>query len=226
MVVTRAREQAGVLTSRLAELGASVIEAPAIAIRPARSWKLPKLDRYWGVVFTSANAVDPFFNRLRDARKLAGRRVLVIGSGTAKAVRARSISPDFVSPVQTVEHLAGEIAKRLPAGARLLHPCGNLANPLLRERFRCDDVVVYRIEAGRGAFPTQGILGSDLITFASSETVRRFAEAGDGPVRKVPTACIGPVTARTARAAGFRVAATAKPHTIDGLVRAVRKVFR
>jgi len=37
--------------------------------------------------------------------------------------------------------------------------------------------------------------------------------------------CIGPVTAREARTRGLRVAAVAKPHTIEGLVVALERVF-
>jgi uroporphyrinogen III methyltransferase/synthase len=37
----------------------------------------------------------------------------------------------------------------------------------------------------------------------------------------VQAACIGPVTAKAAREAGFRIVAVADPHTTDGLVRAL-----
>jgi uroporphyrinogen-III synthase len=59
------------------------------------------------------------------------------------------------------------------------------------------------------------------VTFTSSSTVTNYlAVAGDAPVPPV-VACIGPITAETARAAGLTVDVVAAEHTIDGLVRAL-----
>ena len=126
----------------------------------------------------------------------------------------------------TVEDLSRYMAKRLPKGAKVLHPCGDLANPILRKKFDCDEVEVYRTRGAKLRVPRKDLLKADLLTFASSETVRQFAKSAGKAIRKVPAACIGPVTARTARKIGFRVAATADPHTIEGLVKAVRKALR
>lgn len=66
----------------------------------------------------------------------------------------------------------------------------------------------------------------DAITFTSVSTVRGFV----GAVRVVrgdpKVVCIGPTTAREARDRGMRVAAVARPHTIDGLVDAVERALR
>src|SRR5205823_12970718 len=59
------------------------------------------------------------------------------------------------------------------------------------------------------------------VTFTSSSTVTNYlAVAGDLPVPAV-VACIGPITAATARAAGLTVDVVAAEHTIEGLVRAL-----
>jgi uroporphyrinogen-III synthase len=47
-----------------------------------------------------------------------------------------------------------------------------------------------------------------------------LAVAKDVPVPPV-VACIGPITADTARAAGLTVSVVATPHTIDGLVQSL-----
>jgi uroporphyrinogen-III synthase len=61
----------------------------------------------------------------------------------------------------------------------------------------------------------------DAITFTSASTVRGFVNAL-GAVRGNPrVVCIGPVTAREARARGLRVSAVADPHTLAGVVAAV-----
>jgi uroporphyrinogen-III synthase len=61
----------------------------------------------------------------------------------------------------------------------------------------------------------------DAVTFTSASTVRGFVGAL-GSVKGSPkVVCIGPVTAKEARAHGLTVHAVAKPHTIDGLGRAL-----
>ncbi|HLJ07395.1 MAG TPA: uroporphyrinogen-III synthase, partial [Acidimicrobiia bacterium] len=63
------------------------------------------------------------------------------------------------------------------------------------------------------------------VTFTSSSTVTNYlAVAGDVPVPPV-VACIGPITADTARAAGLTVGVVAAEHTIVGLVRALVDVL-
>src|SRR5262249_1102819 len=62
VVVTRAREQASTLRTRLEELGAEVIELPAIAVEPL-DFELPALHEYAWCVFTSSNGIDAFFDR-------------------------------------------------------------------------------------------------------------------------------------------------------------------
>ena len=56
----------------------------------------------------------------------------------------------------------------------------------------------------------------------TSPTVTNFvALAGPDRVRRVRAACIGPVTAATARAAGLEVAVEAERYTVGGLVDAI-----
>ncbi|MGH9125099.1 MAG: uroporphyrinogen-III synthase, partial [Acidimicrobiales bacterium] len=61
---------------------------------------------------------------------------------------------------------------------------------------------------------------ADVVTFTASSTVTNFVAAAPGVVP--PTvACIGPVTAATARSVGFFVDVVATEHTVDGLVEAL-----
>ena len=80
---------------------------------------------------------------------------------------------------------------------------------------------------GEGAEPTWNGEQKeiDIVTFASSSTVRNFIKIL-GPenivlLKDVKIACIGPVTARTAEELGLDVAVTAKDYTIDGLIKAI-----
>ena len=69
VVVTRARAQASDLTKKLEAQGAKVIEVPAIKIVPADDYApldaaIADINAYKWLVFTSANGVEYFFERL------------------------------------------------------------------------------------------------------------------------------------------------------------------
>jgi uroporphyrinogen III methyltransferase/synthase len=65
----------------------------------------------------------------------------------------------------------------------------------------------------------------DCVTFTASSTVENFVRAFGGEAEwllsKARVACIGPITARTARGNGLRVDAEAGEYTIPGLVNVV-----
>jgi uroporphyrinogen III methyltransferase/synthase len=76
-----------------------------------------------------------------------------------------------------------------------------------------DPSMVARVRAG----------GVDAITFTSSSTVENLCDAlGVLPDPQPIVVSIGPITSDSARARGLRVDAEADPHTIDGLVNALR----
>src|SRR5207237_8231504 len=86
------------LAARLAELGADVIEAPAISIEPL-DFEPPDLARFDAVCLTSANGVDRLLGG--DVRSLAGVTVAAVGPATAAALAGRGIVADIV-PEQAV----------------------------------------------------------------------------------------------------------------------------
>jgi uroporphyrinogen III methyltransferase / synthase len=105
----------------------------------------------------------------------------------------------------------------LPEGLRAL---GAAVDVVPAYRTEVDDApaaaVLAAIRAGR----------IDAMTFTSSSTVRAFLQLAGPDVRRaldrVLLACIGPVTAETARASGLRVGAVATTYTLAGLVDALR----
>jgi uroporphyrinogen III methyltransferase / synthase len=238
IIVTRAREQASGLVERLAGLGAATVELPVIEIgEPAdggaglRDAALRVGDYDW-VAFTSANAVTRFFTALvavgSDTRALGGRRVAAIGPGTADALAAAGVRADLVPE----RFVAESLLEALPAGpGRVLLPRAAVARDALpaglAERGWTVDVVeAYRTVVGRPAPEALAAAASaSAVTFTSSSTVTNYlAVAGDLPVPPV-VACIGPITADTARAAGLRVDVVAHEHTIEGLVTALVEVL-
>ena len=235
VVVTRARGDASALTGGLRSLGAEVIELPTIAYRDpsdggaALSQAAADLTagRYQWVVFTSPRAVDRFVVRLRDARSFGAAAIAAIGPGTAAALAAHSLVPDLVPP----EFVAESLVAAFPAaagsgGGRVLLPRAAVARDVLpaglaAKGWTVDVVEAYRTEVARVDPETQAAAaGADAVTFTSSSTVTNYAALVPAGVARF-VACIGPVTAATARAAGYHVDVVADDHSIAGLVAAL-----
>ncbi|HEY7896395.1 MAG TPA: uroporphyrinogen-III C-methyltransferase [Gemmatimonadaceae bacterium] len=241
IIVTRARAQASDLAARLTELGADVIEAPAIVIEAANPAPiraaLERLTECQWVLFTSQNAVEIAWDILRaaggDARQFAGVRVGAVGQATARALLARGIAADVIPARSTAEGLADALRDRPDVrGARVLfvkaEGAGDtLPDTLGRVGAAVDQVVAYRTVAdASGARAAREALeaGSvDAITFTSASTVRFFVDAGGSAdvVGEARVITMGPVTSAAARSLGFAVHAEAATATIDALVDAV-----
>jgi len=104
IVVTRATQQAPILSDKLRELGTEVIEMPATQIArldlaPLRA-AIDKIGDYNWLIFTSQNAVAIFWEQLlgraRDARALAGLRIAAVGPATAGALLEHGITVDVL----------------------------------------------------------------------------------------------------------------------------------
>jgi uroporphyrinogen III methyltransferase/synthase len=237
VVVTRAREQASGLCARLVELGAEVVELPAIEVEPIE-FDLPDLSGYAWVVLTSANGAEALFARGLhprglDARALAGVRVAAIGPGTAATLDRYGVRADLVPQRFVAEALVDAFpAPRAPNDrvlvARAEQARDVLPDGLARLGYAVDILPVYRTVT---AVPDPAQLERvragefDAVTFTSSSTVDNFCRLV-GPVASEPlVVSIGPITTASATAAGLRVDVEADPHDIDGLVAAVLRVL-
>jgi len=114
-----------------------------------------------------------------------------------------------------------------PGPGRVLLPRAAVARDALpaglgERGFTVDVVEAYRTVVARPAPEAlTSAATAHAVTFTSSSTVTNYlAVAGDLPVPPV-VACIGPITAETARAAGLTVDVVAAEHTIEGLVTAL-----
>jgi uroporphyrinogen III methyltransferase/synthase len=225
VAVTRARAQASGLAARLRELGAEVLEAPAIRIEP-RSVELPDLAAYTLVCFTSPNGVGLFFEALDgDARALAGARVAAIGPGTAAQLRRHGVIADLVPErfvaealLEAMPQLGGErVLVARAAEARDVLPDG------LRERGAEVDVVALYDTVAEPISESQrrALKRATYVTFTSSSTVRFFLEGGGAVSDGARVVSIGPVTTTTLRDHGIEPHVEAARHDIDGLVDAI-----
>lgn len=246
IVVTRSREQASWLSSRLTALGADVIEMPAIRIEPVRDRSeinrcIRKIGSYSWIVFTSVNGVDHFFNTLAenglDSRSLSGSKICVIGPSTGDRLMTHGIRPDLL-PDRFISSAVLESLVELNEvkGKSFLLPRADIApkdlgDHLLEHGAACvDDVAVYRtVQAGNDDmdYVKNAIAGKsiDLVTFTSSSTVKNFhrlaTRMGIADPKDLTCAAIGPVTAKTAEDLGFPVRISAVEHTIEGLIDAI-----
>jgi uroporphyrinogen III methyltransferase/synthase len=237
VAVTRARAQASGLARSLAQLGARVVQAPAIAVRPLPG---PALDPtpYDLICVTSANGAHGLFERLAaaepplDARALAGARIAAIGESTAQALASHGIQADVV-PGRAVaegllEALDDELAER-PA-RRALIARGSQGRDVLPAALAERGVAVEVLDLYEtvAEAPPPGVieaaLAADYITFTSSSTVRNFLAAAGGAEAIRPASrllSIGPVTSESLREAGLEPHVEAERHDVEGVLDAL-----
>lgn len=247
MVVTRPRSKAGGMMAALRRRGAQVILAPSVRIAPPERPEpflraLTRLDGFDWVVLTSASALEA----VRWARDADGgaapfparpRRLAVVGPSTAKAAAELGWSVDLMPDEYTGEALLEALEREVRplGGSTMLLPLAEAARDVLPEGLRARGARVTRVTAYRTvpAGPEQHAElrraldrgAVDLLTFTSPSTAERLLEGVGPDVLSVPAAVIGPVTARAARALGFRIAAVAEEHTVQGLVSAAERAL-
>jgi uroporphyrinogen III methyltransferase / synthase len=243
VVVTRARAQAGELSAELEMLGAEVHEFPTIEIRPPEDFgpldaAIGELDSFAWIVFTSVNGVEAFLERLGhhglDLRAVPrGARLAAIGPATARKIEEAGLRVAVVPEEYRAEALIGAIGAL--AGERILVPRAKVAREILPEKLReagAEVIVVPAYESvpsseGKEELSRRLLSGEiDCVTFTASSTVENFVGAfGAGEavrlLSETRVACIGPITAETARKHDLRVDVEAEEYTISGLVEAV-----
>jgi uroporphyrinogen III methyltransferase / synthase len=244
ILITRARHQVDPFRRELVELGAAVVEIPTIEIQ-----RLPiddrirraiqNLDHTALVIFASANAVDIFLQMLLttglDVRALHGSKLCAIGQETADALAARGLRPELVTSEYTAEGLANALEGWHLEGKRVLVPRAEIARDALPSLLANRGAEVEILPVYRSVCPADArkalmrlfeAEGVDVITFTSSSTVVNFVQAF--PEDRLPAvlgdaevACMGPVTADTARKLGLSVSIVAREYTTHGLVQAI-----
>jgi uroporphyrinogen III methyltransferase / synthase len=244
IVVTRARAQASGFAERLRRLGADALELPVIAVEPlAERRELEAAVRRLAgaaprcrhAVFTSANAVrlvwEAILSQGLDARCLAGVRLVAIGPETAAALAGCGLRADLVPEEYVAEAVAEAMVAGGVRGDLVWLPRAAAARDVLPDRLRVAGAEVEVLPIYRTVLPEETAarlreeLGRpvDAVTFTSSSTVAHFREALSGAAfpEGAVAACIGPVTARAARAAGYPVAVVAGEYTTAGLAAAL-----
>jgi len=238
ILVTRPRGQASALVDKLVELGAVPVQLPAIEIAAPLDFgafdsALHNLSRYDWVIFTSVNgvaAVAARLDKLRISREgINKRKLAVIGPATSEAATREFRLPDLVPKEYVSEAISSSID--VITGKRFLLLRADIARKDLADELRqkggeVTEVAVYRIVSDQASKLDENEPTPDYITLTSSAsahaTLAKLREAGrEIWMRKVPIACIGPITAKTVTDLGYKVAIGASEYTIPGLVDAM-----
>ena len=243
ILVTRARAQASDFADLLEANGAEVIQFPTIKIQPIESVDIPALNAYDWVIFTSVNAVEIFYERLRengkDARAFGGSSICAVGAKTVEALNRIGIHPNFVPSHSRGSAIAAEIGE--VNGKKILLPRAKIAtadlpNSLRKRGAHTDDVPLYdtvKVSGeNRDKIEADLLNGSiDLVTFTSSSTVTNLLEMfpAHAPavlLANVKVAVIGPTTQKTVEKCGVHVDVVAKEALVESLVEAVIEEYQ
>lgn len=248
IIVTRAREQASNFTNLLESHGAWPIEFPTIETVPPDSWDaldraIENIERYNWLVFTSANGVKYFLQRLKenskDVRCLKGIRLCAIGPKTAEELEKFGIRIDYVPSEYRAEAIIEGLGLEKIRGSKILIPRAAVAREVLPEELVKMGAIVDVVDAYKTIRPkkkTDGIKKMlknreiNAITFTSSSTVINFIdmfkkEEISNLINGVPIACIGPITAKTAEKYGLKASIIPEHYTIEAFTDAIVDFF-
>ena len=251
-LVTRPRQSSSSLAERLRDLGAQVIEMPAIRTEPicpnrrlreALETFGTHADQEW-LVFTSPAGADLFFDQLMelgmDLRSLLVRgaevRIAAIGSGTAAALGKRGLIPDLVPRVYSAAALGEALAETAAEGSRITvaraeKGSEELLPPLLKAGLDVEDIPLYRT-----LYETHPLLKDrirelleqgriDAVTFTSASTVRGFTGAVEcADYTGIRAVCIGEQTAAEAAKYGMQIQVSDQA-SMDAMVGKIVELF-
>jgi uroporphyrinogen-III synthase len=247
ILITRTRRQASELATQLEALGATTILIPTIEIVPPDSYAaldeaLTQLESFDWLLFTSANAVEAFAERLRlcgDAIDASNVKIAVIGPATARAIEAMGLSVSVIPQHYVAESLVESLLS-YAQGSHMLLVRAEEARDVLPEALGRAGAIMTIAAAYKNQIPEESIPAvrqmfsspaqwPDAITFTSASTARHLeamlaASAVSLPA-KIPVASIGPVTSEALRELGMNPTVEAEEPTIAALVKALVRYF-
>jgi uroporphyrinogen-III synthase len=239
VLITRGREGAKELSSLIEGNGGVPVAVPLIDFKPYADPReatfIASIHNYQWIIFTSKNGVAFFLEKLKayhiNVSSLSA-KIAAVGTKTKKFCEMNGLSVTFVADDFTGDDLVRQfISEKNPSGT-ILVPKGNLARKVIAAELkeagvRCDEWIIYEtifpresIEKLKEIIETGGV---DILTFTSSSTVRHFMRVVEGnglyaKISKLPAACIGPLTKKTAEECGLHVKICPNTYTVDEMV--------
>lgn len=255
IIVTRAIDQSSKFTKLLEKEGATVIEMPTLAITPPSTWQpldsaINRLNDIDWLILTSANGVNYFLNRLfqlgKDLRALTNLKIAVVGKKTAEVLQEYHLIPDFIPPDFIADSLVENFPENLTNKKVLFPRVETGGRTILVEELTAKGAQVIEVPAYESGCPSEINLSAwnalknhqvDLITFASSKTVKNFnlliEKALNDPIlnqenitkesllNNLKIASIGPQTSQSCQEILGRFDLEAKEYTLEGLTQAI-----
>jgi uroporphyrinogen-III synthase len=220
VLVTRPDGESDPLVHALRRRGYRVHAAPMVLTEPVDFNAASLADCDW-IVLTSARGVKAL------ATLPPGPRFAAVGPETARALRARGITPSHVPGRAD----GADLGDTLPdvEGKRIALVRASAAGEDLPDRLRrrganVEEVTAYRTVEGPAASAETlraALADPELraVVFASGSAVRGFLRLGGS--NRLPAITIGPRTTSSARGRGFVVIAQADAQSVSGLADAV-----
>lgn len=239
IVVARSRAHTSYLVETLRDLGAQVSGFPVFesTLAPSRATfrkHIRTVQSYQTLLFTAPQGVTAFMSMLaeegRDARALAGLRIICLGTATIGRAREYCLRPDIGLGTFDVDALLAAMDRSDATGlGRVLYATRPGLRSTLAEALRRSGANVEEVHAYDQVLRTEGIEEMkealfhdtvDFLVFTSSSSVDSWMGVmGGSPVGRAVVAAIGPETRRTLDRAGFRVDLVPDSPTMDGLIR-------
>lgn len=233
IVVSRSKQQTSSLSDQLRALGAEPVEVSMIAFDAptdggqAARQALARLDDFSWVVLTSPQGARSFAALLESSPLPATVAIACVGPGTARVLEAAGIAVDLVPDRSIAEGLLESFPEPERPGERVLLAQAEVSRDVLHvgladRGWVVERVATYRtVDADVEDADRAAASNADVVTFMSSSAVERFVRMVGTDSLPPTVACIGPVTADTARSAGLNVAIEADVHTLDGFIDAL-----
>lgn len=230
IIVTRATERAGGLTTLLHDQGAQVLEIPVTttvdAVDGGRDLRtaINNIESYDWVVVTSPEGAHRFREAISSITSVRQHfKVGAVGTATAAALGRADLVPN----VQTGRSLG----ESFPSGSgRILLAVAESAGTDFEEAARNKGWTVHRVTTYRTIPITPDrdrkteIVVADAITFASASSVRAWHDVFGTTMPKVVVA-MGPMTATALTEIGISDVVVATEQSLTGLVEATSRAL-
>lgn len=241
VVVTRAEDTDGPLSSQLRTLGLPVLVWPAVATSPSDSGHLDaalaQLEQFDWIVFASRHAVAAVIERV--AVRPPALKVAAVGQATAQVLNQRGWSVDLLPDDSNAAALVAAFEARVERPCKVLFPASSRALPTIAAGLSQLGAEVVQVEAYRTEPAALDIeeckswIARDAIgavTFASPSAVIELErslgkESFDRLLAAAPAVAIGPTTARELTDRG-RAPVLAESATLQGLARTTHRLMQ